>query len=282
MAILGLLFFFWPKAPASIQLTTVPSDPLVLLDNQPVSSISSPFIITGVSPDKPHTLEVRKTGYQPWSTTLTINAGQALQLPPVNLEPIGATVPQATATGFFLDTEPSGAQVYVDGQLQKERTPVRITNLKPGNHTIQAEDPGTHQRWETELVLVSGQMVSLPRVRLNAAQVTTSSASPTAREETAQADHPPRQKRARATSEPDVAAPSEGSGTLQINSTPWSQIFINGDLVGNTPQMSLSLPAGTHQVRLVNPEFNLEKTLTVKIRANKTTKKILSLQGSGQ
>lgn len=60
-------------------------------------------------------------------------------------------------------------------------------------------------------------------------------------------------------------------GVLRINSLPWSQIHIDGQLVGHTPQMNLLLPAGKHRVTLVNPEMQLSKTLTVQITAGSTT-----------
>ena len=36
-----------------------------------------------------------------------------------------------------------------------------------------------------------------------------------------------------------------GEGTLRINSRPWSQIFVDGRKVGNTPLLNLTLAAGS-------------------------------------
>ncbi|QQR92031.1 MAG: PEGA domain-containing protein [Myxococcales bacterium] len=69
-----------------------------------------------------------------------------------------------------------------------------------------------------------------------------------------------------------------GTGTLQINSRPWSQVYVDGKAMGVTPQMSLKLSAGSHKIRLHNPDFNLEKTINVSIKAGQTTKQIISLQ----
>ena len=72
-------------------------------------------------------------------------------------------------------------------------------------------------------------------------------------------------------SKPPVA--SRGKGMLRINTRPWSQVFVDGRLIGNTPQMSLLLSVGKHKVRLANPQFGLEKTITVKItRGGKLTR----------
>jgi hypothetical protein len=69
-----------------------------------------------------------------------------------------------------------------------------------------------------------------------------------------------------------------GNGTLQINSTPWSQVIVDGRVIGNTPQMSIQLPAGSHRVELVNDQFNVRETLTVQITPGETTRRIVRLQ----
>ena len=71
-----------------------------------------------------------------------------------------------------------------------------------------------------------------------------------------------------------------GEGTLQVNSRPWSQVWVDGRLIGNTPQMNISLPAGRYRVTLVNPDFNIRETVTVQITAGETTRKIVTLNPS--
>ena len=56
------------------------------------------------------------------------------------------------------------------------------------------------------------------------------------------------------------------------------KLTIDGRPAGNTPQMSLRLSAGTHTVRLKNPQFGLTKTLKIKVNADQTTTKIVDLQ----
>jgi len=76
---------------------------------------------------------------------------------------------------------------------------------------------------------------------------------------------------------PPTAA-SASMGTLRINSRPWSQVFIDGRLIGNTPQMSLSVPAGRYTVRLTNPELGMSKTFIVHVPAGELVTRIESLQ----
>jgi hypothetical protein len=81
-----------------------------------------------------------------------------------------------------------------------------------------------------------------------------------------------------ATTTHSVAAASGGKmGTLQINSRPWADIYIDNKLVGHTPQMGLPLSAGHHTIKLVNPAMSLSKTLSVTIHGGETMKKIETL-----
>ncbi len=53
-----------------------------------------------------------------------------------------------------------------------------------------------------------------------------------------------------------------------MNSRPWSQVVVDGKLVGNTPQMGLRLRAGTHTVELTNPELGMSKKFKVDVKAD--------------
>jgi hypothetical protein len=63
----------------------------------------------------------------------------------------------------------------------------------------------------------------------------------------------------------DAASGSGNPGILRINSLPWAQVFVDGRMVGYTPQRNISLSPGDHDVRLVNPAFQMRKSLHVQI-----------------
>ncbi|MBI1967347.1 MAG: serine/threonine protein kinase [Gemmatimonadetes bacterium] len=54
---------------------------------------------------------------------------------------------------------------------------------------------------------------------------------------------------------PAPARPAPAAGRLFVNATPWGQLYIDGQLVGNTPQANLEIPAGTHRIRIVRDGF---------------------------
>jgi hypothetical protein len=61
------------------------------------------------------------------------------------------------------------------------------------------------------------------------------------------------------------AAPAaEAAGRLSVNATPWGQLYLDGQLVGNTPKANLSVVVGTHTIRVVRDGFEpVERTVQV-------------------
>ncbi|WP_338871493.1 serine/threonine-protein kinase [Myxococcus stipitatus] len=73
---------------------------------------------------------------------------------------------------------------------------------------------------------------------------------------------------------PASATRSEGvqpqPAVLKVTSRPWAEVFVNGESRGYTPRVrELSLPAGTHQLRFVNPLCD-EVDIAVTLAAGET------------
>jgi hypothetical protein len=58
-------------------------------------------------------------------------------------------------------------------------------------------------------------------------------------------------------------------------------VFVDGRLIGNTPQMNIPLPPGRHTITLVNPDFNIRERATVTIRSGSTETLIRQLNPGG-
>ena len=51
---------------------------------------------------------------------------------------------------------------------------------------------------------------------------------------------------------------------LFVNAAPWGQLYVDGQLVGNTPRANLTIAAGTHTVRVVRDGFEpFERTIQI-------------------
>ncbi len=359
----GGYMLFGRSSPATIHLTTTPTDAVVYLDNQPITtSTSSPFVVPNVEPGS-HLVEVRKHGYETWAMRVDLTSGQELTLPAVALEPEGGAVagsgpgPVPTTppqgTGFTLDTVPSGARVFVNDVELTQRTPVVVTDLQPGTYQIRVDNGATYAPWLSQITIPANQVMALPAAVLTLRAVTVAfSSTPTGADvslvrgterrsigatpvsadvdisggawtvemehagyrdysaplvvATGQAsathaatlDEIPRGTGVRppppppstgprigprigpppsTASPPPTATASGGSGTLRINTRPASQVYVDGRLIGYTPQLHIELPAGNHTVTLVNSEFNIRETITVTIHAGQTETRSLTL-----
>ncbi|HKU40681.1 MAG TPA: PEGA domain-containing protein [Polyangiales bacterium] len=296
----GLVLFGKPE-PGNVHFATVPNKATVLVDGQPLASTTSPFVLAQLTPQQPHSIQVSQQGYRPWSTKVELEPGQTLQLPTVTLERI--------ETGFAVDSEPPGASVLVDGKKLAE-TPARLVDLGPGEHQLRLEREG-YVAWESVLHVSIGTVLPLQTVSLQpvpvtpargsrsaAASGTLSASDASARRHTREPSvddvsveptPPAERKSAPEPAEPEAAEPESakheepaaasggGTGTLRVNSRPWSQVFVDGKLIGVTPQRSISLPAGTHTLLLVNEEFEIKKSVQVEIKPGETTTQVLNL-----
>lgn len=70
----------------------------------------------------------------------------------------------------------------------------------------------------------------------------------------------------------DAASPSpqEGYGTLKINTTPPTKVYVDGRYHGITPLLRIRLKAGLHKLRLTNWRHDINKTFQIKIKAGKS------------
>ena len=82
----------------------------------------------------------------------------------------------------------------------------------------------------------------------------------------------------RVTAEPPAPTPVApavtGRGIVSIDSEPWGEIFIDGKPSGReTPAFDLEVPAGRHEIRIVNPVSKLETRFIVDVKPDQTIKK---------
>jgi serine/threonine protein kinase len=224
--------------PASVHLSTLPNDAEVRVDDVPIRLHRSPYVIGDLKPEVVHQLDVRSEGYESWSTRITLQPGQVLKLPRVALAPIAKQ-----------DAKPIARPVLEQPQAPQQE--IGVPELSPPQKRPQAPKPKepAPQLKERDKKIVQGSEPTKPR----------------------EAD--PREAAKQDAKEPAAG----GTGILRINSRPWSQVVVDGRVIGNTPQMNVSLEAGTHTVTLINSEFGYKKTLKVSVKAGEVVTKIVTL-----
>jgi hypothetical protein len=67
------------------------------------------------------------------------------------------------------------------------------------------------------------------------------------------------------------------SGRISINAVPWAEVWIGGNLVGDTPLANLSLPLGEHEIVFKHPQLG-ERRQTAVIRSDVMTRVTANLQ----
>jgi hypothetical protein len=246
----GVTWFGQPE-PATLHVTTQPFDCAVAVDGVVVPGTASPFVASELSPDVDHDVEVSRPGYRSWRTRLRLRSGAVVVLPEVQLQ-------RETATSASPLTNESTAETAVPAVRAVPAPVVPTAQQLPAPVTKPSTATSAARR---------GPVRARPRTPLT----TTVQPKPPAAVAAAPAPIEP--------ASPRIAASEEADGTLRINSRPWSRVYIDGRLVGNTPQMQLTLSPGWHTVTLVNPEFGVQKVLTIRIKPGESTTKIVDLGG---
>jgi hypothetical protein len=243
-----------------------------------------------------HELVVQKEGFKEHRSTFNVEKGQSRALPMVEL------ASKKVDSGFAVNSMPSGADIWVDGAATGKTTPAKVSGITPGVHKLQLQLAG-HNQFELSILVPDSGVLQLPTAELTETAVAAAPA-PKAKSEPREPREPrearePREHRepkepsastekphrshaadaepVAARPEPAPKNPGASAGMLRLNSRPWSQVFVDGRLVGNTPQMGLPLSNGNHSVRLVNAQMGLTKTFSVSIKTGQMVTKVVNL-----
>ena len=116
-----------------VWIETSPNAARVSIDGEP-TSFRTPGPIEVLSGE--HVLAIDRPGYEVWRDILLINAGERIDLDPVNLKLVGATL--------VVDSDPQGATITVDGKYVGT-TPLTTHVSADGPHEIKAILTGYHE-----------------------------------------------------------------------------------------------------------------------------------------
>ncbi len=136
---------------ATVSITTNPPGANVYGDGvyKGQTSAGSPLVSTQVIPGT-HTLLITKSGYQDYSVTRTVVAGQNYDIS-VTLNPMQ----NPTTGGISVISAPSQAEVFLNNAF-KGLTPITIDTLTPGSYTVLVKLNG-YQDWQGTQQVTAGQ-----------------------------------------------------------------------------------------------------------------------------
>ncbi|NYT08245.1 MAG: PEGA domain-containing protein, partial [Methanomicrobiales archaeon] len=140
---------------ATVSITSNPPGANVYGDGVYVGQTraSGPLVFTQVTPGV-HTLLLSKAGYQDYTATQTVVAGQNYNID-VTLTP----VQNPTTGGISVTSSPDGAEVYLNNAF-KGLTPITLDSLTPGSYTVLLKLSG-YSDWSSTTTVVAGQTAQL-------------------------------------------------------------------------------------------------------------------------
>jgi hypothetical protein len=185
-----------------------------------------------------------------------------------------------------ITTEPAGAHVLLDGKAVGD-SPVTLQGVTPGKHTLtfvtstgSVKKPirvETGKPLSVDVPIYSGWVAVFSPVTLDIAENgksigTTEQGRLMLSPGRHQLTFASRDMGYKTTQVVDIEPGEERSvslvptGELNANATPWAEVWMNGNKVGETPIAALRVPLGTHEVVFKNPKFP-DRQVTVTVRA---------------
>jgi hypothetical protein len=139
----------------TLELTVDPKEGLkVVIDgSRELPGTISPFKITDLTEGE-HTITVTSEGFKGPQVPIKVEAGGLVQKT-VSLE--------RDATGFFLETDPPGASVWVDDRPYDEKTPITVSDLEPGTYEVRIAKGDSYHQKTLQVEVQSGQIAQLPK-----------------------------------------------------------------------------------------------------------------------
>lgn len=269
-----------PKNKADLTVSSLPPGAAIIVDGQP-SGLTTPAAVNlnyGY-----HTVQLRLDGYAEGEKVIKVPDESALS---ISLNPAQPTAAGRAGRGSSAYTPASPASLGDDGAAAK-RSALRAAKIR----TKYRANRGMFPRPEDAELIESVEGASSPWLSMSgstgaSASSRTSSRSSRSSDSSSSLYSSSRSSRSKDTDDDDedFGAPSKSAaasgghmGTLQVNSRPWAEIYLDGQHIGHTPLRGAQVPAGRHTLKLTNPGMDMSKTLTINVVAGQTLTKIENL-----
>jgi hypothetical protein len=152
--VIVVMLVFGRESLGTLQLDIQPSDDLkVVIDgSKTLPGNRSPFIVD-LKPGN-HVITIERNGYNASQVEIPMDKGQNVNRT-VTLE--------RKATGFFLETDPPGASVWINDRPLDEKTPFTKSDLDPGTYVVRIAKGEKYAPKTIEIVVEEGQITELPK-----------------------------------------------------------------------------------------------------------------------
>jgi len=193
----------------------------------------------------------------------------------------------AESVEVSLTLSPRAARCTLVQEGQTDRSVTSRFKIAPlRNPRIKCASRG-HVAYEKAVEVPDGQLETELSIRLERAEVAAVSnvqppRTPSTTKIIPETKTPRSDRDAGSTKAPIKSPPLSASGPsyLSINTRPWTKVYVDGRFVRNTPLMRYEVPSGAHRVTLINEDFNIRETVTVRVQPGENKTVIRNLANS--
>ena len=229
-----------PKETATLIIVPEPDDALVSVDGRPATD--RPIILRAV-PVGPHVVTATKDGFAKKTEVVSLAAKESKTIRLVLVPKSTASAAQQIGVRVLCNVE--GADIWVDG-VSRGKAPVTVPGLAPGVHFLEAKKPG---------FLTAEQKVTVKQGEHQTVKLSLS--------------EDPKQIQ---------AATQPVYGTLIMRGAyPGAEVYLDGNLAGNLPEMKTSVDPGSHEVEVRLEGHEVYKR-NVMVKAKGTTELTVALK----
>jgi serine/threonine-protein kinase len=233
--LIGLIVWLLVRTPqpmaASLNIQTRPGAQ-ILVDGKQVGTVANNgTIAVNVSPNRSHQLLVQLEGYEPWSGSVTAQAGErkpiVASLEPPTPPPSSPPPPSPALAGklgtLVVESNVDGADIFVDRQLKgvTGRDNKFKLQLDPGKYRLQVRKPGYQDSREQRIEIAVNKERPVT-INLKATEGT--------------------------------SPPPANDAYLIIQSSPGAEVRVDGTAsgkIGSGGTLSIKVPPGSHQIQAI-------------------------------
>lgn len=231
MGIFGILYYYVFTGVVVIN-SSRPLDVIIKVDTEEVGIVPLKFRVRSGT----HTIKAYKDGFEPWEGTVEVSG----------------TTPQKLTVRlrFLLKSEPPGANVMINGK--DSGITDMVIDLPSGTYTFELTKKGYGR---TKFMAEIPHNVSTP---LPVATLVPISSKNSQEDSTISSDSA-------------TTPPKKGFGSIQITSKPDAQVFLDGELQGETPLTLSKIAIGSYVLKLSKDGYK-DSRQTVYVNKDEITK----------
>jgi hypothetical protein len=133
----------------TLAVQSQPPRAAIFLDGSPTGKVTPERLVD--TPPGTHRVELLLEGFRPWRGTAVVREGHVENLL-VSLRHL----PAQEVGGARIESDPPGACVRFNGVVLRQKTPMNLGGLAPGNYPLEITRPDS-QPWKGELTVLPGE-----------------------------------------------------------------------------------------------------------------------------